>query len=227
MKSASVPTKRVTVSTNSDLFRDSQDEFLDRYVLPLGRVRIAAFGDKAKGLIVKCNAAGAMWLSWWCINSASEPGGVIELNPKEELLKDTWFGQTEPGSSDMGIFRDKNLPGGFVSFKTFDYILPSPLVESGNPISDWDEESCLALDISGTEGFPAYGIGGNQAGLLSLAKHLIVLAQDEFPYGTKIRYEGGKELKTGSLPIVIEKTTFPADVPWMRPWPLTEGKRSD
>ncbi len=60
-----------------------------------------------------------------------------------------------------------------------------------------------------------YGVLGNANGLLSLAMHLATLAQRQVSFGTSVSYEPTKELEGGSLPLVLQKSTFRDDAPWL------------
>ncbi|AEV67441.1 Imm32 family immunity protein [Acetivibrio clariflavus] len=48
-------------------------------------------------------------------------------------------------------------------------------------------------------------IEANPSGLISLAKHLLILASDKFESGDHIHYEAGMMLEEGSVNFVIEK----------------------
>ena len=48
-------------------------------------------------------------------------------------------------------------------------------------------------------------IRGNQAALRSLARHLLVLAQEGVPDGAHVHLDGGNELEDGSVDLVLER----------------------
>ncbi len=48
-------------------------------------------------------------------------------------------------------------------------------------------------------------ITANKAGLISLATHLLTLAQDEVPSGCHIHYDETNSLENGSVELVIQK----------------------
>ena len=48
-------------------------------------------------------------------------------------------------------------------------------------------------------------ISANKAGLISLARHLLTLAQDSVPSGTHIHFDDLNSLEDGSIGLIIEK----------------------
>lgn len=48
-------------------------------------------------------------------------------------------------------------------------------------------------------------ISANKAGLLSLAKHLLSLAEDEIPAGYHLHYDEYNSLETDSVEIILQK----------------------
>src|SRR6266581_4613318 len=63
--------------------------YYDKYVFPLGNVRLGFRGSQKGGLIVRCNSAGAMQLVWVTAYVASEPKGGWEFPPKPAMHKGT------------------------------------------------------------------------------------------------------------------------------------------
>lgn len=49
-------------------------------------------------------------------------------------------------------------------------------------------------------------ISANSEGLLSLARHLLTLAQNEVPVGTHIHLDEYNSLEEGSIDLIVEKT---------------------
>jgi hypothetical protein len=49
-------------------------------------------------------------------------------------------------------------------------------------------------------------IKANKAGLVSLAQHMLTLAEDPMPNGTHIHLDPARELEDASLDLVIERT---------------------
>ena len=49
-------------------------------------------------------------------------------------------------------------------------------------------------------------IRANEAGLVSLAQHLLTLAEDAVPAGSHIHMDASRELEEGSLDLVLERT---------------------
>ena len=48
-------------------------------------------------------------------------------------------------------------------------------------------------------------IKANKGGLISLARHLLTLAQDEYPVGTHIHYDETSILDDGSRSLIVDK----------------------
>ena len=190
-----------------------QRSYYDRYVFPIGNPRIAAKGSPSEGLLLRCNAAGAMKFVWILGYTTCEPNAGWELLPKEQVGR-TWIGDTEPQSVLAGVWIDDSPETQMVS--KFEYSPPSPLTHNGKPRLEWKPGPKLKVQISGSEAVPMYGILGNVNGLLSLAMHLVTLAQSEIPEGTTISYSPGKDLERSSLPLALEKARFDENVPWER-----------
>jgi hypothetical protein len=49
-------------------------------------------------------------------------------------------------------------------------------------------------------------IRANEAGLVSLAQHLLTLAENADPAGSHIHMDASRELEDGSLDLVLERT---------------------
>ena len=62
------------------------------------------------------------------------------------------------------------------------------------------------FEITALSGDRSVSIKANKQGLLSLANHLLNLAQDAVPVGTHIHFDEHNSLETGSLDILIEKS---------------------
>lgn len=48
-------------------------------------------------------------------------------------------------------------------------------------------------------------IKADKGGLISLARHLLTLAQDEYPVGSHIHYDEASSLDDGSYPLIVDK----------------------
>ena len=184
--------------------------YYDKYVFPLGNVRLGFRGSQKGGLIVRCNSAGAMQLVWVTAYVASEPKGGWEFLPKELMEKGTWIGDSEPDSDWAGVWvtdQEKQRES------RFEYVPPKPAMHKGTLRLEWKAQARLRVEVTGSKVL-MYGILGNPSGLHSLGMHLATLAQDEVPVGTRITYRPGKELEKKSLPLTIEKAQFQEGVPW-------------
>lgn len=68
--------------------------------------------------------------------------------------------------------------------------------------ADWDDGFEIAIRTSNE----AVVISANPAGLRSLARHLLVLAQDMTPSGQHFHLDESNSLEDGSVELIIEKT---------------------
>ncbi|MDQ5825125.1 MAG: hypothetical protein M3441_13100 [Chloroflexota bacterium] len=82
--------------------------------------------------------------------------------------------------------------------------VPDYSVEQG-VMRTWDEGSRIAVVSYGTEVL----IRANSAGLITLARHCLILAQHSVPEGFHFQYEVSSDhLETGSVDLVIERDDF-------------------
>ena len=65
----------------------------------------------------------------------------------------------------------------------------------------WDKDFAIAVATDGNEVI----INANKAGLISLARHLITLAQDDVPDGSHFHFDEYNSLDAGSLDLIIQK----------------------
>ncbi|UFJ61974.1 hypothetical protein [Brevibacillus sedimenti] len=65
----------------------------------------------------------------------------------------------------------------------------------------WEDNFIIETEINGN----TIIIRANKDGLISMAKHLLTLAQNEVPTGTHIHYDELNSLEEGSCEIVIQK----------------------
>ena len=79
--------------------------------------------------------------------------------------------------------------------------LPAYSPETGI-CTQWEEGFTIAT--SGAVGY--FVLKANKAGLVSLATHLLTLAQDKVPAGCHIHYDELNSLEDNSIELVIEKT---------------------
>jgi len=68
--------------------------------------------------------------------------------------------------------------------------------------TDWENAFILKSEI--TEG-GEIRITGNQNGLISLARHLLTLAQPSVPQGYHLHYDTWNSLEEGSKELIVEK----------------------
>lgn len=61
------------------------------------------------------------------------------------------------------------------------------------------------FEIDARMEFGSVVITANKAGLLSLAKQLLTLAQDEVPAGYHLHFDENNSLEEGSLELIIQK----------------------
>lgn len=73
--------------------------------------------------------------------------------------------------------------------------------ETGLP-AEWDD----GFEITVRTRDDAVVISANPAGLRSLARHLLVLAQDMTPSGQHFHLDESNSLEDGSVELIIEKT---------------------
>lgn len=65
----------------------------------------------------------------------------------------------------------------------------------------WDKDFSLAVAADGNEVI----ISANKAGLISLARHLITLAQDDVSDGSHLHFDEYNSLDAGSSDLIIQK----------------------
>lgn len=68
----------------------------------------------------------------------------------------------------------------------------------------WDNDFIIESTIQGN----SIVIKANEAGLRSLARHLLTLAQNEVPVGGHVHYDDLNSLENGSCEIILEKLKF-------------------
>lgn len=68
---------------------------------------------------------------------------------------------------------------------------------------EWEENSIISVTINNENSVVA--IGGNREGLLSMARHLLTLAQTNVPSGYHIHFDDQNSLAEGSSEIIIGK----------------------
>ena len=68
---------------------------------------------------------------------------------------------------------------------------------------EWEENSILSVIFDKDENTLA--IGGNREGLISLARHLLTLAQENVPIGYHIHLDDQNSLEAGSCELIIGK----------------------
>ncbi len=68
--------------------------------------------------------------------------------------------------------------------------------------SIWEDGYTLSIEVDRTN---AVVIKGNKAGLISLARHLLTLSQDDYPIGSHIHYDAGSSLEDDSYPLIVDK----------------------
>ncbi|TDD44435.1 hypothetical protein E1263_40675 [Kribbella antibiotica] len=65
---------------------------------------------------------------------------------------------------------------------------------------EWDDGFVIEVDVSGTE----VVVSANRAGLVSLARHLLVLAQDGVPSGHHVHLTADQEIES-PVDLVLER----------------------
>lgn len=68
----------------------------------------------------------------------------------------------------------------------------------------WENNFAIEVKLNNNEIL----ISANNEGLISLANHLLSLAQNEVPVGTHIHFDENNSLEEGSMDLVIEKKNF-------------------
>ena len=81
--------------------------------------------------------------------------------------------------------------------------IPDYLPEHGIQ-TEWDD----GFTISFERGHSVMMLKANSAGLITLARHLLTLAQPSVPTGSHIHYDEPNTLEKGSQELVIEKHDF-------------------
>lgn len=107
---------------------------------------------------------------------------------------DPRFGIQEPGSKMVVIGRIGNPS----KRKLFRY---KPKKWKDEPIIKWKK----GFNYGTMKYMDGLSLGGNYTGLLSIATHLIDLAQPEVPIGIEIKYSNKSGLSAGSIPFVVKK----------------------
>jgi hypothetical protein len=70
--------------------------------------------------------------------------------------------------------------------------------------AEWEPDYRLSVTVDDGE----VRIRANRDGLVSLAKHLLTLAQDGVPSGSHVHYDPGGSLEDDSTPLVVERAEF-------------------
>ena len=82
----------------------------------------------------------------------------------------------------------------------FEYMPPPYSRETGVRI-EWEPDWRIAATVARD----TIVLSADRAGLVTLAKHLLALAQDEVPAGAHLHYDAGEQLDDDSNPVVIER----------------------
>jgi hypothetical protein len=77
-----------------------------------------------------------------------------------------------------------------------------PAYTRSGVLSIWENNYKLSVDVDETT---TIVIRADKGGLLSLARHLLTLAQDDYPIGSHIHYDAGTSLEDDSFPLIIDK----------------------
>lgn len=80
--------------------------------------------------------------------------------------------------------------------------IPEYNVEQGFR-SIWEDGFEIKTKVTGNE----FTISANQAGLISLAKQLLTLAQADIPVGYHLHFDEHNRLERGSKNLIIEKSS--------------------
>ncbi len=73
--------------------------------------------------------------------------------------------------------------------------------EHGSLVAEWDFGFEIATSVDDGEVI----IRANAAGLRSLARHLLCLADNQVPLGRHFHFDDSNSLEDGSTPIIIER----------------------
>ncbi len=65
-----------------------------------------------------------------------------------------------------------------------------------------EEKYMLSIEVDTTN---AIVVKADKGGLISLARHLLTLAQDEYPVGSHVHYDDASSLDDGSSPFIVDK----------------------
>jgi hypothetical protein len=82
----------------------------------------------------------------------------------------------------------------------FRYVPPTYAPDTGIKV-EW--EAGFWIDLRVVDGDVL--LRANPAGLVSLAKQLLTLAQQGVPAGSHIHYDAGEELEDDSVPLILER----------------------
>jgi hypothetical protein len=101
----------------------------------------------------------------------------------------------------FGLAPNQNVHGGLNMMTKVTIEIPEYNSQEGLRMS-WEDDFTIHVRIEGTQ---TVVIQANTAGLISLARQLLTLAQDEVPPGYHIHYDESNALEDGSCEIILEK----------------------
>lgn len=88
-----------------------------------------------------------------------------------------------------------------MNIKTKDIFLKIPINQDGGFEFIWEDNSVIETRLSNN----AFVVKANKAGLISLGRHLIALAQDTLGEKYHIFFDEFNDLEEGSIELIIEK----------------------
>ncbi len=65
----------------------------------------------------------------------------------------------------------------------------------------WETDFCISVKVE----YEAVTISADKGGLISLARHLLTLAQDEVPQGVHFHLDEYSALEDGSIELIVER----------------------
>jgi len=82
----------------------------------------------------------------------------------------------------------------------FKYVPPAYSPSAGLRV-EWEDNAVISVQVVGGEVL----LRANRAGLLTLAKHLVTLAQEGVTAGTHLHYDVDSGLEEGSRELIVER----------------------
>jgi len=171
-----------------------------------GHVRIhSRWDDGSSRFLIRGNSAGLLYLARDVITLAAtvwpkdHPGSPeMDYEPERELAPGLELGLLDKDSVPFLVSISREPPP--VPFETFEFQNPpfSGIIET-----EWRSDSQIRTFLE----MDTFNILANQPALLSLAEHLVQLADEVVPPGQRVTYDR-YPLASGSIPFSLEKSEF-------------------